>query len=209
MCKISAVNSSPPGGWGPVVAASAIVQLPIGKRVEWTTSEWDSLLLGTGSWVQKLGGNDYMVQQGVVASTVVEGTDGLLMIDCPVLGENFYNHLVDTFGDMPFAAIALTHGHSDHSGGMAYFRDKFPNVRVIGTEYLDHFVRQRELNTAMVPTEIVYGHDGSFDFDGHTFRMVTPDVTGHSGADSYVVTPSRTLHIVDMVDPQRLNHVNW
>jgi hypothetical protein len=209
MCKTPTVNLSPPGGWGPVVAASATVQLPIGKRVEWTTFEWDSLLSGAGSWVQKLGGNDYMFQKGIVTSTVVEGADGLLMLDCPVTGEGFHNLLVETFGDKPVTAIALTHAHSDHSGGMAYFREKFPNVRVIGTEYLDHFIKQRELNTAMVPTEIVYGHHGGFEFDGQTFRMVTPEVTGHSGADSYVVTPSRTLHIVDMVDPQRLNHISW
>ena len=77
--------------------------------------------------------NDFIVMSEAFSNAyMIETAEGNVQInsgmgmEAPVIEANF-----KSFNDKPLHSLILTQGHVDHVGGVGYFRDKNPDLRVI------------------------------------------------------------------------------
>ena len=174
----------------------------------------DFRFLTTPYVVQRLTKRTYWLAIGLYSVTVVEGRDGLMLIDSgggPLVS---YDNLVAglaAISDKPVTTLVYSHPHTDHVGHAWRLAEDYPRLRVIATDaaareigrstYIDASGRRR--THLMPPNEILSTPVDRFTFDDRSYKVVTPVAWAHSGADSYVLTPDRVLHAVDLYSPGR------
>jgi glyoxylase-like metal-dependent hydrolase (beta-lactamase superfamily II) len=191
------------------VAPSATVPLSVGARLDFPSHLGQ--LVSAPYVVQRLTDRTYWVGLGLYNSVVYVGKTGVLLLDCagPFGAESGQALIsaVATITPLPIKAIAYSHAHTDHVGACTYVKQKFPGVRIIasaGAAYeIEHYGYPLP-----APTQVVEAKNGSFEFDGKKFRLVSPVPAAHTLGDAYIVTPDRVLHAVDMVSPGQLPFVN-
>ena len=56
--------------------------------------------------------------------------------------------------DIDLKYIVLTHGHSDHTGGIAFFREQFPDVQVVASRLERETLASRKMSFAREPIAV-------------------------------------------------------
>lgn len=165
--------------------------------------------------VQRLGERTYFLAVGLYAMTFYVGDRGVLLIDSG--GHGTPDELIGILRgvamvtSLPITTLVYSHPHVDHIGNaqalQLAMRLRGVTVRIIGSDRLVEYFRRYQTPLPM-PTEVISGRRATFDFEGRTFTMVTPVEWGHSGADSYFLTPDRVLHAVDFVHAGRMPFID-
>ncbi len=158
--------------------------------------------------VQRLTDRTYWMVSNVFTTTAYVGDRGVLLIDAPgSLNPETLFAALKQFTDLPVTTLVYSHLHVDHNGGGFRLRDALKSkgieLRIIGSERLAHQIK-RYKNSLATPTEIVPQEKETFKFEKWTFKFVTPVEWGHSGADSYIITPDGVIKYVDFNYPGRL-----
>jgi 2-aminobenzoylacetyl-CoA thioesterase len=67
---------------------------------------------------------------------LVKGSSGSMLIEAGlnILGPMYYKHMKSSMGDnLRLDYLLLTHGHYDHLGSISYLKQRFPDVRLMGS----------------------------------------------------------------------------
>ena len=190
------------------VTPSATEPLAIGHRLD-LRSDF-VLFTQTPSVVQRLTDRTYYVAINVYATTVYVGDQGVLLIDSgghggPAEAQALIDAIA-TITPLPITHLVYSHPHTDHVGNSVFLKQVFPDLEIIASQWAAENIAEFGYPIA-APTRLVKKRHDHFIFEGEKFRMVTPTAVGHTPADSYVVTPDRVLHVVDIVHGGRLGFI--
>ena len=183
------------------VEASTKTKLKPGQRVDIATMEGIDEVI-----IQRLTDRTYWVWSNVYAVTMWVGDQGVLLIDIP---ENFpiqkfLSEDIKRVTDLPVRALVYSHIHVDHIGGVRRLAEALKSqgisLRIIASESANQEVISHKRN-ALKPTDVIPDGHATFQFEGQTFRHVTPAKVAHTGADSYTITPDGVAHVVDFFYP--------
>jgi glyoxylase-like metal-dependent hydrolase (beta-lactamase superfamily II) len=140
----------------------------------------------------------YVVAGAGANSLVRITTDGVILVDGKLAGEQNYNGLVDqikTVTDKPVKFLIVTHHHADHTGN----NDRFlaAGVQVIGHENLKKNLATYQPNAPIASPRITYDKDyvvrlGGAEVQVHHFGR------SHTSGDSIVYYPD--LKVVALSD---------
>ncbi len=162
-----------------------------------------------GEWViQKLTDRTYWMISDAFCITVYVGDESVLVIDAPQLAsvEGFLGAIGEVT-DLEVSTLVYSHPHIDHIGLAERlnnrYKEKGKALRIIGSERAVREMKRYKMPVPQ-PTEVLPDGRRTFDFEGRTFKFVTPADWAHCGADSYVITPDKVIMFVDFVYPQRL-----
>jgi glyoxylase-like metal-dependent hydrolase (beta-lactamase superfamily II) len=124
-------------------------------------------------------GDRLVVAYAASAVLVVGGRDGVLLVDT---GEedSGLTDAVRGLGLGPVVAVALTHGHLEHTGGMAAVRQAWPEATVWAHE------------SAGVTADRTFSSVAAVDLGGRVVELLHPG-RGHTGGDVVVHVPEARL----------------
>lgn len=126
-------------------------------------------------------------------------------------------------GGLPVTGMVATHPHTDHAGGMEFLRMLFPQAKLVMSRWMadELLVHQQPMSPSAgysrnkrwfeegANTGIVRCRHDFFRFEGKKVRMVTPLLSAHTNADSYLVFENEKVGMaVDFVAPNRLPYIN-
>ena len=159
-------------------------------------------------FIQRLTDRTYYVLANVYSLTVYVGDTGILLIDSPdtiptepLLAE------IKKLTPLPVKALAYSHPHIDHIGGAERLKNALQQqgieLRIIGSANCAKEIERYKYSMFM-PTEVIPNGRQTFEFDGQTFKFVTPGNWAHCGADSYIIPPDGVIQFVDYVYPAQL-----
>ncbi len=183
------------------VEASTKTKLKPGQRVDIATMEGIDEVI-----IQRLTDRTYWVWSNVYAVTMWVGDQGVLLIDIP---ENFpiqkfLSEDIKRVTDLPVRALVYSHIHVDHIGSGKELAEALKSqgisLRIIASESANQEVIRHKINS-LKPTDVIPDGYATFQFEGQTFRHVTPVKVAHTGGDSYTITPDGVAHVVDFFYP--------
>jgi glyoxylase-like metal-dependent hydrolase (beta-lactamase superfamily II) len=183
------------------VKPSVKTKLDPGERVEIATMEDVDEVI-----IQRLTDRTYWVWANVYSLTMWVGDQGVLLIDVPLNFpvEQFLDKDIKRVTDLPVRAVVYSHVHVDHVGSAKAVADIMETrgiqLRVIASQSALDEVNAHKVN-ALRPNDVVPDGYATFDFEGQTFKHVTPMKVAHTGADSYTITPDGVAHVVDFFYP--------
>jgi glyoxylase-like metal-dependent hydrolase (beta-lactamase superfamily II) len=196
---VMAYNDRVPGEvW---VEASVTTRLEPGQRVEHATMEGIDEVI-----IQRLTDRTYWVWSNVYTLTMWVGDEGVLLIDSPdnFPVQKFLSEDIKRVTDLPVRALVYSHIHVDHIAGVKKLARALElqgiSLRIIASESANQEVIRHKRN-ALKPTDVIPDGYATFQFEGQTFRHVTPVKVAHTGADSYTITPDGVAHVVDFFYP--------
>jgi len=205
------------------VTPSATTPLPIGKRINVVS---DLALLGsvgtpTPYIVQKITDRTYFIEIAFHSATAFVGNDGVLLIDAPNVVPSFFPggpndgdrlvQAVQSFTNKPITRLIYSHPHQDHVGSAAYLKNAFGTngFKIVGTKWLKKAIKRYGFPLPE-PDTVIKKRVATYQFENNpafTFRIVTPESSAHTTADSYIITPDRVMHVVDFIHSRRLPFV--
>lgn len=159
-------------------------------------------------FIQRLTDRTYYVLANVYSLTVYVGDSGVLLIDAP---DNISADLllaeIKQLTSLPVTTLVYSHAHIDHIGEAEHLKNLLKQdgieLRIIGSQNCAKEIKRYKYSMLM-PTEIVPNGRQTFEFEGQTFKFVTPVDWAHCGADSYIITPDGVIQFVDFVYPAQL-----
>lgn len=205
------------------VTPSATVMLPIGKRLN-TVDDYNDLLTRmftpTPYYVQKLTNRSYFIEIAFHSVTAFVGDHGVLIIDAPnvvpplppdnLLDAQRLLAAVASFTSKPVTRMIYSHPHQDHVGSAGYLKSVLgSSFKIVGTKWLKDNIHRYNLPLPD-PDIVITNRVAHFDFENNSayrFRIVTPEPVAHTKADSYIITPDRVLHVVDIIHARRFPFV--
>jgi glyoxylase-like metal-dependent hydrolase (beta-lactamase superfamily II) len=164
--------------------------------------------LPRGTSIDEVGGGVWRLVVDRYQSTFVVGDDASLLIDTQdrSRAQRMYE-LTTIVTDRPLRAVAFTHHHMDHAGGVdalraaaaAHTGDEEAAVAIIGTEECARAI-DRHGNRVPQPTVRLPDGGGTFDFHGRSIRHGS--ARGHCPDNTwFLAEDAGVLHCVDMIHP--------
>ena len=164
--------------------------------------------------IQRVSEHVYWVAVDTFNSTVVVGSEGVMVID--PMAEGRSTRLIEAVGqitELPITALVYSHSHMDHIGDASDFVVEASGgtgeLRILAT---DKTVQQISYYSKPVPlpTEIVSTPEGAFEFDDTVWIVYTPVESGHSTDSSiFFNSTERFVHAADLVEPGNLPFLNF
>ncbi|TMP03657.1 hypothetical protein CWC11_13300 [Pseudoalteromonas sp. S3178] len=160
-------------------------------------------------YIQRLTDNTWWLYSDVFAMTLYVGEKEALIIDMPefVHMDELFENIDDILNGKPITTLVYSHPHADHIGKsqefVAYQKAKGIDVRVVGSEATVREIKRYNQPVA-VPTDVLPTGRATFEFDSKEFVYATMSDWAHTGADAYIITPDKVLHVVDIFYSNRL-----
>ena len=103
--------------------------------------------------IEHINGNLYKIFGGGGNTLVFVQKDGVVLVDTKLAGNGqAILDQVRAITDKPITTIINTHNHPDHVGSNDFFREKFPNVRIVAQENTKKWVAaNKSYKPALVP----------------------------------------------------------
>jgi glyoxylase-like metal-dependent hydrolase (beta-lactamase superfamily II) len=205
------------------VTPSKDVPLVPGKRLN-TVDDYQDLLLNVFSptpyYVQRLTARTYFIELAFHSVTAFVGDSGVLLIDAPnvvpplppqnLLDGQRLMQAVQSFTNKPITRLIYSHPHQDHVGSAGFLKAALGgDFKIVGTKWLRKAIRRYNLPLPE-PEIVIKSRVATYAFEDNpafTFRIVTPEPAAHTTADSYIITPDRVLHVVDIIHARRFPFV--
>ena len=126
--------------------------------------------------------------------TVQLGPDGILLVDTQFLtmAERDLSAL-RTLSSEPIDYLVNTHGHSDHIGGNAYFRNAASGLHIVAHEEALRHMQQAGFTSEWWPTELYSSSHKSLRYNGETISLLHQPAAHTSGDTIVVFESSRVL----------------
>jgi glyoxylase-like metal-dependent hydrolase (beta-lactamase superfamily II) len=136
--------------------------------------------------------NIYKIFGGGGNTLVVVQKDGVVLVDTKMPGNGPYiDEQVKKITDKPIKLIINTHSHPDHVGSNDYFREHYPNVRIIMHEGAKEELSGPRGNPKLLPTETYKDRmtigEGADRIELYHFGR------GHTNGDTFVYFPAARL----------------
>ena len=161
-----------------------------------------------GRWyVQRLTDRTYWMICNAFASTVFVGDESVLVVDASssVVPADMLA-AIRGFTPLPVTTLVYSHMHTDHNAGSYRLQKALAAegmaLRIVASASAEREIKAHQNNVAP-PTEVVADGRSTFNFEKWEFIIGTPVVSGHSAADSYVLTPDGVVMYVDFNYPGR------
>jgi glyoxylase-like metal-dependent hydrolase (beta-lactamase superfamily II) len=158
--------------------------------------------------IQRLTENSYWILHNLHGMTMYVGESEVLLVDASA--DLFTERLLDRIAEItpnPVTTLVYTHPHLDHVGGATALQEELQargqSLRVIASDRMVSAIEAYQQPIPM-PTEVISGRVGFFEFDNQQFKLATPVDVAHSTADSYVLFPDKVVTFIDFIQPGRL-----
>jgi glyoxylase-like metal-dependent hydrolase (beta-lactamase superfamily II) len=150
--------------------------------------------------IEHITGNLYKIFGGGGNTLVFVQEDGVALVDTkmPGNGQAILDQ-VRTITDKPITTIINTHSHPDHIGSTDFFRERFPDVRVIAQENTRKWVESNERYARELVPDTGYNDrmtigDGDDRIELYYFGVA------HTDGDTFVVIPAaRAMFLGDIM----------
>jgi glyoxylase-like metal-dependent hydrolase (beta-lactamase superfamily II) len=142
--------------------------------------------------IQHITGNIYKIFGGGGNTLVVVQKAGVVLVDTKLAnnGQAIMDQ-VRTITDKPVVLVINTHSHPDHVGSNDYFREHFPNARIIMNEGAKQELMGPRSNPNLLPTETYKDRmtigSGADRIELYHFGR------GHTNGDTFVLFPAAKL----------------
>jgi glyoxylase-like metal-dependent hydrolase (beta-lactamase superfamily II) len=143
--------------------------------------------------IEHIKDNIYKIFGGGGNTLVVVQKDGVVLVDTKMPGNGPYiDEQVKKITDKPIKLIINTHSHPDHVGSNDYFREHYPNVRIVMSEGAkEELSSGPRPNPALLPTETYKDRmtigEGADRIELYHFGR------GHTNGDTFVLFPAARL----------------
>ena len=142
--------------------------------------------------IEHIAGNVYKIFGGGGNTLVVVQKDGVVLVDTKMPGNGpAIESEVRKVTDKPIKLIINTHSHPDHVGSNDYFREHYPNVRIIMNEGAKEELSGPRGNPKLLPTETYKDRmtigEGADRIELYHFGR------GHTNGDTFVLFPATRL----------------
>ena len=148
--------------------------------------------------IEHIDGNLYKIFGGGGNTLVFVQKDGVVLVDTklPGNGQAILDQ-VRTITDKPITTIINTHNHPDHIGSTDFFRERFPDVRVIAQENTKKWVETSQA-AAVVPN-VTYRDRLTIGKGKDRVELYYFGVA-HTDGDTFVVIPAaRAMFLGDIM----------
>jgi glyoxylase-like metal-dependent hydrolase (beta-lactamase superfamily II) len=150
--------------------------------------------------IEHINGNLYKIFGGGGNTLVFVQNDGVVLVDTklPGNGQAILDQ-VRTVTDKPITTIINTHNHPDHVGSTDFFRERFPDVRVIAQQNTQKWVERNPSNKREVVPDAVY-QDRMTIGEGDDRVELYYFGVAHTDGDTFVVIPAaRAMFLGDIM----------
>ena len=150
--------------------------------------------------IEHINGNLYKIFGGGGNTLVFVQRDGVVLVDTklPNNGQAILDQ-VSTITDKPITAIINTHNHPDHIGSTDFFRERFPNVRVIAQENTKKWVEASQAARPEVVPNVTYKERMTVGEGDDRVELYYFGVA-HTDGDTFVVIPAaRAMFLGDIM----------
>ena len=115
------------------------------------------------------------------------------------LAPHYHRQIRKILGDRQPAYCFLTHSHWDHCGAVAYLKQQFPRMKVVGSQKAADVMKRpnavaliTELNRSSAPLAAKWGIEAS----DTSFASFTVDIVAREG-NRFEIAPDLTLHTME------------
>jgi glyoxylase-like metal-dependent hydrolase (beta-lactamase superfamily II) len=150
--------------------------------------------------IEHIDGNLYKIFGGGGNTLVFVQKDGVVLVDTklPGNGQAILDQ-VRTITDKPITTIINTHNHPDHIGSTDFFRERFPDVRVIAQENTKKWVETSQAAQPAVVPNVTYRDRLTIGKGKDRVELYYFGVA-HTDGDTFVVIPAaRAMFLGDIM----------
>jgi glyoxylase-like metal-dependent hydrolase (beta-lactamase superfamily II) len=150
--------------------------------------------------IEHITGNLYKIFGGGGNTLVVVQENGVALVDTkmPGNGQAILDQ-VRTVTDKPITTIINTHNHPDHIGSTDFFRERFPDVRVIAQDNTKKWVESNERYAREVVPDTAYQDRMTIGEGDDRIELYYFGVA-HTDGDTFVVIPAaRAMFLGDIM----------
>ncbi|MFD8863507.1 MBL fold metallo-hydrolase [Streptomyces sp. NPDC059590] len=144
----------------------------------------------TGYAVTDLGGDVYLVTQGMINTMFLVTKNGVVLVDAsPFLGDKLLGAM-ESVTPKPLTHLIYSHAHADHIGA-AHLLNR-DGLKIIAHEITGDLIKEAKDDRRPLPTETFSGRHQEMDIDGVRFVL---DYTGdwHVAGNLFIHLPEQRL----------------
>jgi glyoxylase-like metal-dependent hydrolase (beta-lactamase superfamily II) len=152
-----------------------------------------------GYAVKSMGGGVYVISDNMWQSAFLVTDDGVIVFDAPESFGKSIPAAIAKVTDKPIKILVYSHGHKDHIGGSAAFKD-IKDLKIVAVEGVAALLKEQKDPHRLIPN-VVFGDKKTLTLGGKTVELTRHFYHSVEG-DLFIYVPSaKFMMAVDCVTP--------